>query len=54
MAPNYTNAFLVSAFVLMFIALFTVWALWGLIVAGLVGLIADRLMSVDFRGDSKT
>ncbi len=48
--PDYTNAFLVSAFVLTFLALFTIWALWGLLVAGLVGWIADRLITVEFRG----
>ncbi len=48
--PDYTNAFLVSAFVLVFMALVSVWALWGLLIAGLVSWIADRLMTVDFRG----
>lgn len=50
MVEDYTNAFLVSAFVLTFMALFTIWALWGLLVAGLVGWTADRLITVDFRG----
>lgn len=50
MVEDYTNAFLVSAFVLTFIALFTIWAFWGLMMAGLVGWIADRLITVDFRG----
>ena len=49
MVENYTNAFLVSAFVLAFMALFTIWAFWGLIIAGLVGWTADRLIMVDFR-----
>ena len=51
MVENYTNAFLVSAFVLTFVALFAVWALWGLIMAGLVGWTADRLITVDFGKD---
>ena len=46
---NYTNAFLVSAFVVVFMILFAIWALWGLIVAGLVSWGADRLMTVDLR-----
>ena len=46
---DYTNAFLASFGVLVFIALFAVWAIWGLMVAGLVSWIADRLMNVDFR-----
>jgi hypothetical protein len=50
MVEDYTNAFLVSAFVLTFIALFTIWAFWGLMMAGLVGWIADRLITVDFGG----
>lgn len=51
MVENYTNAFLVSAFVLTFVALFAVWALWGMIMAGLVGWTADRLITVDFGKD---
>lgn len=47
---NYTNAFLVSFGVLVFMVLFAIWAVWGLIVAGLVSWVADRLMMVDFRG----
>ena len=46
---DYTNAFLVSAFVLVFMALTAIWAIWGLIMAGLVSLTADRLIMVDFR-----
>lgn len=53
MVENYTNAFLVSAFVLVFMALLTIWAIWGLIMAGLVSWVADRLMTVDFRGRQK-
>lgn len=32
-APDYTNAFLAMAFVWMMIALITIWALWGFLVA---------------------
>lgn len=46
---NYTTPFFVSAFVVVFIALFTIWAIWGLLIAGLVSWVADRLMTVDFR-----
>ena len=28
-APNYTNAFLVSAYVVLVIVLVTIWATWG-------------------------
>ena len=49
MVEDYTNAFLVSAFVLTFLALFTIWAFWGLVIASLVGWTADRLITVDFR-----
>lgn len=50
---DYTNAFLVSAFVLVFMVLVTIWVIWGLIIAALVSWIADRLMTVDFKGRSK-
>ena len=43
MAPNYTNAFLVSAFCLVFMALFAIWAIWGLIVALVTGWVADKV-----------
>ena len=46
---NYTTPFLVSAFVVVFIALFTIWAVWGLLAAGLVSWVADRLMTVDIQ-----
>ncbi|MEM6385243.1 MAG: hypothetical protein AAF718_03300 [Pseudomonadota bacterium] len=46
---NYTDAFLVAFGVLIFIMLFVIWALWGLVVAGLVSWGADRLMTVDFK-----
>lgn len=48
---NYTNAFLVAAFVVIFMALFAIWAIWGLIIAGLVSWTADRLITVDFRSN---
>lgn len=41
---DYTNAFLVSAGVLAFCALFAVWAIWGLLAATLAGYLADRLI----------
>ncbi|MCG6882663.1 MAG: hypothetical protein LJE62_02780 [Silicimonas sp.] len=46
---NYTNAFLVSAGVVVFMVLFVIWAIWGLIVAGLVSWGADRLITVDLK-----
>lgn len=51
---NYTNAFLASFGVLVFMFLFAIWAIWGLIVAGIVSWIADRLMTVDFRRNSSS
>lgn len=50
MVEDYTNAFLVSAGVLVFLMLFTIWAIWGLIIAGLVSWGADRLITVDIGG----
>lgn len=44
MVENYTNAFLVSAFVLVFLVLFTIWALWGMLTAMGVSWVAGRLM----------
>jgi len=49
MVENYTNAFLVSFGVLVFMVLCTIWVIWGLVVAGLVSWVADRLITVDFR-----
>ncbi len=49
---NYTDAFLVAAGVLVFMVLFAIWAIWGLIVAGLVSWGADRLMTVEFKPKS--
>ena len=51
MVEDYTNAFLVSAFVLTFMGLFAIWAFWGLLMAGLVGWTGDALMTVDFPGN---
>lgn len=42
---DYTAPFLVVAGVLCFIALFTIWTLFGLPVAVLVALLADRLIT---------
>ncbi len=47
---NYTNAFLVSFGVIIFMVLFAIWAVLGLIFAGLFSAIADRLMTIDFKG----
>ena len=46
---NYTNAFLASFGVIVFMILFAIWAVWGLLIAGLLSALADRLMTVDFR-----
>lgn len=43
-APDYTNAFLVSFGVLVFIVLFAIWAVWGMIVASGLSWLADRAM----------
>lgn len=53
MVEDYTNAFLFSAGVLLFMVLFAIWAIWGLVIAGLVSWGADRLITVDFGGRSK-
>lgn len=44
---NYTNAFLVSGFVVVFMTLCAIWAVWGLLMAGLVSWVADRIMTKD-------
>ena len=49
---DYTTAFLASFGVLVFMALFAIWAIWGLIMAAIVSWIADRLMTIDFRKSS--
>ncbi|MGI9393095.1 MAG: hypothetical protein ACR2OY_00475 [Boseongicola sp.] len=43
---NYTNAFLASFGVIVFMVLFAIWAIWGLIVAGVVSWVADRLLTI--------
>lgn len=48
---DYTTPFLVSAFVVVFMVLTVIWAIWGLIMAGLVSWTADRLMTIDFRSN---
>jgi hypothetical protein len=48
---NYTNAFLVSAFVVVFMLLTGIWALFGFVVAALVSWGADRLITVDLRSE---
>lgn len=50
MVEDYTDAFLVSAGVLVFMVLCTIWAFWGLVMAGLISWGADRLITVDFAG----
>ena len=50
---NYTTAFLASFGVIIFMALFAIWAIWGLLIAGLLSWIADRLMTVDFRRSNR-
>lgn len=49
MVEDYTNAFLWSFSVLVFIFLFAIWTVWGLLIVGLVSWIADRLITVDWR-----
>ncbi len=44
MVEDYTTPFLVSAYVLVFMVLFAIWAAWGLIAAGGIGWLADRVM----------
>lgn len=50
---NYTDAFLVSFGVIIFMVLFAIWAFWGLLIAGLISWAADRLMTIDFRGNAR-
>ena len=47
MVENYKNAFLVSLGVWVFIALFSIWAIFGLIGAFLVSAFANRVMTVE-------
>lgn len=48
-AENYTTPFFVSAFVLVYMALFAIWAAWGLAVALLVSWAADRVITIDLK-----
>lgn len=43
---DYTNAFLATFGVIVFMVLFAIWAIWGLIVAGVISWVADRLMTL--------
>ncbi len=49
MAPDYTNAFLVSAAVLCLLALMTIWALWGFLTACVIGWLTDRALVREYR-----
>ncbi len=42
---NHTNAFLATFGVIVFMMLFAIWAIWGLIVAGIISWVADRFMT---------
>lgn len=44
MVEDYTTPFLVSAFVVVFIALFIIWAIWGILVALGLGWATDKIM----------
>ena len=46
-APDFTSAFLVSFGVVVFMALCAIWAIWGLVVACLVGALGDRVIRVE-------
>ena len=48
-APDYTTAFLVSAFMVVWFALLVIWAIWGLLAAGGVSWVADRVMILSRR-----
>ena len=48
---NYTVPFLVSFCVLVFIGLFAIWAVWGLLMAAFTGWCADRCIT--FGGNRK-
>ena len=50
-APDYTNAFLVSAFALGFVALAWIWAAFGFIPALAVAWLADRSLTLRLRGE---
>ena len=44
-APNYTNAFLVSAGVLCMMLLMAIWAIWGFLAALATGYATDRVIT---------
>ena len=44
--PDYTGAFLGSALALVFVALFAIWAAWGLPAALTAGWAADRAIVI--------
>jgi hypothetical protein len=46
---DFTVPFLVSFFVLVFIALFAIWALWGIVAACATGWLADRCITFGAR-----
>ena len=52
-ADNYTDAFLVSAGVLVFMVLCAIWAFWGFVLAALISWCADRLITIDLNPDKK-
>lgn len=49
MAPNYTNAFLVSAAVLCMMILTTIWVVWGFLTALLISFATDRYLVFEGR-----
>lgn len=52
MVENYTNAFLVSALVLLMIILMAIWAIWGFLAAVFIGWATDRVIVL--RADRNT
>jgi len=46
---DFTNAFLASFGVIVFMVLFSIWAVAGILFVALFSWIADRLITVDFR-----
>jgi len=51
MVEDHTDAFLVATFCLVFMALFAIWAAWGLVAALGTGWAAGRYLSGVRRGD---
>ena len=43
-APDFTNAFLVTFGIVVFIALFAIWAVWGMLAAAGLSWLANRLL----------